>query len=126
MSTRNASKHSRHQAAYLERRKAGLQRVPSPWHWLTLADVQRLAVESFRIASYQCRDVQDAASTPEMFTEALQQAFEVLVADAATASGFHVASSLSQDYAQAMRADLPAGWSPQYPVYVAPQQGEVA
>lgn len=84
----NSKHHSAHQSAYRSRRKAGMVSVPLPWRWLTLQDVQRLAVEAYRSASHDLsRDLQDPHSSPENFAYLLQQAFEVLVADAALAAG---------------------------------------
>nr|ART90364.1 hypothetical protein [uncultured bacterium] len=39
-----------------QRRQEGRQRVESPWSWLTIADVKKLAGEAYRIASHDTRD----------------------------------------------------------------------
>ena len=123
MPSYNSPHHAQHQAAYLERKKAGLKRVPAPWHWLSLSDLQRLAAEAYRVATYDCRDVSDPCCTPELFAADLQQTFEVLIADAAAAAGFKVAPAGAPGYAAQTRAYVPASWSPQYPVYAPAEQG---
>ena len=117
MTSKNSPRHAVHQAAYRMRIKAGMRPVQSPWHWLSLPDVQRLAAEAYRLAAFACRDVSEPACTPELFASELQQTFEVLMADAAHAAGMVVAPAGAAAYAAHMRADLPPGWSPQYPVY---------
>jgi hypothetical protein len=89
-----------------------------PWHWLTKADVQRLAVEAYQVATHDNRDLTDAASTPENFARDLQEVFETLLADAALAAGVPAAPFGAQSFASAMRADVPSDWKPQYPIFV--------
>lgn len=117
MASINSSSHAVRQAAYRERIKAGIRPVQSPWHWLSAPDVQRLAAEAYRIAAFCCREVSEPACTPDLFVSELQLTFEVLVADAARAAGVDAAPADAATYAAQLRADLPSGWSPQYPVY---------
>lgn len=115
----NSKHHVAHQKAYLSRRKAGMVAALLPWRWLTLLDVQRLAVEAYRSASYDLsRDLPDPNCSPENFAFLLQQAFEVLVADAALAAGVPAAPAGAPHFARCMREAVPADWKSQYPVFV--------
>lgn len=109
------------QANYRHRRQAGLVPAALPWRWLTQADVQRLAAEAYRIATHDCSDLQDPQCTPEAFARALQEVFETLVADAASAAGVPATPPNASQYARHMRADLPADWRPQYPKFIPAQ-----
>lgn len=122
----NSVSHRARQATYRDRRKAGLVPVVLPWHWLTLADVQRLAVEAYRIASHDMLEGLKDVSYPtthdaEDFGRGLQEVFETLVADAANAAGIGASPSNSPFSAKCMREDLPADWKPQYPIFVPAQ-----
>jgi hypothetical protein len=126
MPSYNSPHHAQHQAAYRERRKAGLKPVAAPWHWLSLSDVQRLAAEAYRVATFDCREVSDPCCTPENFAADLQQVFEVFIADAAAAAGYQVAPAGAAGYAAQTRAYVPASWSPRYPVYATPEKEPAA
>lgn len=122
----NSVSHRARQATYRDRRKAGLVPVALPWHWLTQADVQRLAVEAYRIASHAMIEGLKDVSYPtthaaEDFGLDLQQVFETLVADAANAAGIGLSPSNAPLFAKSMREDLPADWKPQYPIFVPAQ-----
>lgn len=121
----NSKRHAAHQRAYRLRRKDGRVAALLPWRWLTLQDVQRLAVEAYRSASYGLsRDLPDPNCSPESFAYELQQAFEVLVADAALAAGVLAGPAGAPAFARRMRQDVPADWKPQYPVFVSsPSEG---
>lgn len=56
--------------------------------------------------------------SPENFAYLLQQAFEVLVADAALAAGVPAAPAGAPAFASCMREAVPVDWKPQYPVFV--------
>lgn len=119
MSAFNSKHHAAHQLAYRSRRKDGQVAALLPWRWLTQEDVQRLAVEAYRSASYDLsRDLPDPNCSPENFAYLLQQAFEVLVADAALAAGVPAAPAGAPAFASGMRKAVPADWKPQYPVFV--------
>ena len=116
----NSKHHSAHQQAYRSRRKVGMVVALLPWRWLTLQDVQRLAVEAYRSASYDLsRDLPDPNCSPENFAYLLQQAFEVLVADAALAAGVPAGPAGAPAFAISIREAVPADWKPQYPIFVA-------
>lgn len=62
----NSKRHAAHQQAYRLRRKDGRVAALLPWRWLTLQDVQRLAVEAYRSASYGLsRDLPDPNCSPK-------------------------------------------------------------
>lgn len=117
----NSVSHRARQATYRERRKAGLVPAVSPWNWLSQADVQRLAGEAYRLATYDYRGLDDSASNAENFTRGLQEIIEVLIADAAAAAGVPAAPFGASDFAKSMRVELPADWRPQYPVFISAQ-----
>lgn len=107
-----------HQNAYRERLKSGLQPISKPWDWLTISDVQKLAVEAYRATTFALSDPDDQTINPRgYFAEQLIQALETLVADAAQIEGISCAPANAMHYAACLRADLPAQWRPQYPVY---------
>lgn len=107
-----------HDAAYAFRRKHGLQPVQNPWSWLTLAQVQKLALEAYYSASHAMSDPEDRPEHPrEYFASELISAFETLVADAALSSGIACAPAGASQFAAHMRAAVPVDWRPQYPIY---------
>lgn len=117
----NSVSHRAHQATYRDRRQAGLVPAALPWPWLTQVDVQRLAAEAYRIATHDCSDVQDSNCRPQAFARCLQEVFDTLVADAASAAGVPDMPGDASHYACCMRADLPADWKPRYPVFISAQ-----
>lgn len=118
MERSTGSKHAEHQADYRQRRKNGLQPMTKPWDWLTLADVQKLAVEAYRSVTYAASDPEDQATYPhEDFVSQLGEAFRVLIAGQAQSLGISCAPANAMHYAACLREDVPANWQPQYPVY---------
>lgn len=114
----NAKPSAPRQAVYRQRRQAGLQPMVKPWDWLSLAEVQKLAVEAYRSATFALSDPEDQTSSPhEYFVGELARAFEVLVAGKAQGLGLTCAPANAKHYAQCLREDVPANWRPQYPVY---------
>lgn len=106
------------QAIYRRRRQNGLQALPKPWDWLSLAEVQKLAVEAYRSATFALSDPDDQTSSPRAyFVSELVQAFEVLIAGKAQALGVPCAPAHAEHYAECLRARVPDSWRPQYPLY---------
>lgn len=106
------------QAAYVKRRKNGLQPVAKPWDWLTLAEVKELAAEAYLAATHGLSDPSDWPSEDRaFFVSELASAFEVLVAGKAQGLGIRCAPAGAQHYAACLREDVPSSWRPQYPIY---------
>lgn len=129
MSTQNRDLAREHMSAFRQRRKNGLQPVIKPWGWLSLAEVQNLAIEAYRVASFELlADLQESRLTVqekrETFVENLVDMFRDLVrADAVTRAGCWPVNARTADYrnypkiAAALCASVPADWRPQYPVF---------
>lgn len=117
MATKNSVQHVAHQAAFRQRRKNGLQSFAKPWDWLTIADVQKLAVEAYRSVTYAASNPDDQAGYPhEDFVEQMGEAFRVLVAGQAQSLGIRCSPPNAMHFAACMR-EVPATWRPQYPIY---------
>lgn len=125
MTNKNLEQHARHTATYRQRRKDGFEPTPKPWDWLTLADVQKLAVEAYKAASYEVhhQDIEQF-KTRESFANELVHVFSYFMADAAAKAGMpvtvidHIGPNQQSvlDHVSDMRG-LHASWRPQYPVY---------
>lgn len=118
MSTKNLEQHARHVAIHRQRRKDGFKPVSKPWDWLTVAQVQKLALEAYYSATYDTLDFDDLPENPkEYFASKLIEALEIFVADAALANGIPCAPAGAQKFAAFMRSSVPKDWRPQYPIY---------
>lgn len=114
------------QAAYIQRRKNGLQPVATPWDWLTLADIELIAKTAYKVASYQLNehpwDTLDKGRS--YFVEELYLQFGTYLAEAAAAHGMPVTvvPGIGPNQravlagARQMRKKV-ADWRPQYPIY---------
>jgi hypothetical protein len=124
MATRNRPLANQHQANYRQRRKLALQPIAKPWDWLSLAEVQKLAVQGYRSASFatlpesptDALSVADFQRSRDDFAYGLTQAFECLVDAAADVSGIK-RGPMAKHYAACLREDVPAAWRPQYSFY---------
>jgi hypothetical protein len=106
------------QAAYIQRRKNGLQPVATPWDWLTLAEVQKLAKEAYLSVTHSdASDPDGWEFARESLGADLAQSFGVLLADKAQSLGICCAPTDAHEYAARMREAVPSNWRPQYPVY---------
>jgi hypothetical protein len=118
MANTNRAQHAGHQAAYRQRLAAGAQAISKPWEWLTRSQVQELALQAYRSATYALADPEDWPDDARAcFIAELTQAFEVLASSAAQNAGIAGGLAGAQHYAQCMLEDTPADWNPQYPIY---------
>ena len=125
MTNKNLEQHSKHQASYHKRRKEGFKPMPKAWDWLSLSDVQKLAVEAYKAASYSVHHEADEHwKTRESFANELVHVFGYFMADAAAKAGMSVTvidhigpnEQAVIDHVSDMRS-LHSAWRPQYPVY---------
>lgn len=109
-----------------QRRQEGRQRVESPWSWLSIADVKKLAGEAYRIASYDSREIhlEPDLQGPELFCDSLVETFEVLVRGHAQQAGLVMGSWSYVDQVVKLRAAVPVDWQPQYPLFVDPASSQ--
>lgn len=108
---------ARRQQAYLERKRAGVDRSITAWQGLTAAKVQDLAKTAYKAVTWRYR-AGTAADSSAMRGD-LVKAFEALLA---RQNGDHAAA----DWLDAWVADMPSTWTAQYPVYGIAQAGEPA
>lgn len=113
------------QAKYERRKQQGVKLAPNPWSWLTLADVQKLAVDAYKVASHQVHGLgwpHDKAR--EYFADELMVRFSMFLAVKAVEAGMPLTvvpgvgpneQSVIRDAAR-LRKKV-ANWRPQYPVY---------
>ena len=117
------------QAAYVQRRKNGLQPVAKPWEWLTLSEVQKLALDAYKVASYALlQDAQESDFTVqclrEQFAQDLAETFKNALDAYAVTEGMcwpvDTDTPLHENYPLVwanLCGDVPEDWRPQYPVY---------
>lgn len=107
---------------HLQRRRKGLQRVESPWSWVTIADVKKLAAEAYRMASYDSREIhlEPDLQGPELFCDSLVETFEALVRGHAQQAGLVMGTWSYVDQVAKLRSSVPADWEPQYPLFAEP------
>ncbi len=122
MINKNLEQHSRHTATYRQRRKDGFTPTSKPWDWLTLADVQKLAVEAYLVASWFAKpDMEDSALTPQEQRDFFAQGLSAMFNDAVMARASSQGKCFpANDYSKVWEtflAEVPTDWRPQYPVY---------
>lgn len=125
MPTKNLEQHAQHQAAYRERLKTGHKPIANPWSWITLADVQKIALDAYKVASYEVNELgwsHDRAR--EYFADELTARFGTFVAVKAVEAGMPctVVPGIGPNDKAVIRGaaralNKVAGWRPQYPVY---------
>lgn len=133
MTPKNPTLALKHKADFRARRKAGLVAIDKPWDWLSAAEVKQIALKAYHVASHGLvEDLQDdrfsVQELREVFAANLADLLRDLVmAQAVTRGGCWPVGPETPAYANypriadALCADLPESWRPQYPLFM-PQQ----
>lgn len=109
---RSQTQGARRQQAYLDRKRAGLNRSVAAWQGLTTASVQHLAKTAYKAVTWHYRA--SAPADASLLRLDLVKAFAALMA---RQDGDHEAAA----WLDAWMADMPATWTAQYPLYGLPE-----
>lgn len=117
MTSAERSKGAVRQSAYLARKRAGMKAVTPAWQGLSSARIQEAAKTAYRAVTWHHRA--SGLADAQLLCDDLVKAFADLLERMA-------GRSEAADWVDAWLAQVPAMWTAQYPVFVAPQAGEEA